>query len=211
MPISPARKTNVLGIVIFGLVMVVVGGAGAYLILKGDIAWPFGQVAMQTYSDPHGRFKIRYPRGWTASPQDELTVFSQQVGSGSGRSFNMTQITGPTIIGFRTEKADKELTAAQALSASGLKEDSETRILGQRSGKVSTASGEAEAVWVDFLLTAPPPQNKQLRGRVLFEARHPGDGTSITGSAACVSPPEVFASFERLCSSALDSYELGTP
>lgn len=212
--IAPARRTNVLGIAIFGLVMLVVGGAGAYLILKGDIAWPFGQATMQTYADTRGGYKIRYPRGWTVHALGEMTVLSPQADIGPARSFSLSQVTGPTIVGFRTEKTDKELTVDQAVADTGLREDSNTRILGQRSGKVSAASGAADAVWIDVLLTAPPSEpsrNKQLRGRVLIAIRHPGDGTTTTGRAACVSPPEAFASFDRLCSSALDGYELGAP
>jgi hypothetical protein len=206
--IPPARKTNVLAIAMFALVMLAVGGAGAYLILKGDIAWPFGQVAMQTYADPKGGFKIRYPRGWTPHPVDDITVFLP-ANIVPARSFSLAQITGPTIVGFATERVGKQITADQAVADSGL-EGSDTQILGKRSGKVSTALGEAEAVWVDFL-AAPSSRNKQFRGRALYEVRHPGDGATITGGAACVSPPEAFASFDRLCSSALDGYELGAP
>jgi hypothetical protein len=201
-------------IAIFGLAMLAVGGAGAYLILKGDIPWPLGQAAMPTYADPKGGYKIRYPRGWTVHALGEMTVLSPQADIGPARSFSLSQVTGPTIVGFRTEKTDKELTVDQAVADSGIREDSDTRILGQRYGKVSAASGAADAVWIDVLLTPPPsqaPQSKQLRGRLLIATRRPGDGTTITGRAACLSPPDAFASFERLCSSALDGYELGTP
>jgi len=198
----------------FGLVMLAVGIGGAYLFLKGDIAWPLGQAAMQTYADPRGGYKIRYPRGWTAHDVGGPTVLSPQADIGPARSFSLARVTGPTIAVFRTEKVDKELTVDRAVTETGLREDPNTRTLGQRSGKVPAASGAADAVWIDLLLTPPAseaPQSKQLRGRVLIAVRHPGDGTTITGRAACVSPPEAFASFDRLCSSALDGYELGTP
>lgn len=211
---SPAGKPNVALIAVVAVAALVLGAGGAYVALRGGppragtpaAPQPISsQTSAQAYADPNGLFKIRYPQGWKVFPADNITVFSQS-DIGSAKNFELKQVAAPAIVVFRTEKVNREMTAADVLSASGIEKESSTQIISRRSGNLPTAAGAGDAIWLDFLTTQG---GTQIRGRVVYAVRRPGNGTTTKGGAVCVSPPQAFAAFDRGCSAALDSYEFG--